>query len=333
MGNRILSLLTAVLYARVSGRRLLVDWSDSIYSQDGSDVFTRFFDCPSCHPLAELPETDSLAPEFWHGRLDADVAGLEERAVGPDRGLLGERERTRRRLEFRRASTIDVGRLDYTEAILVLWLVTSRVELMRQAHQGVVPGFPTGSADEILRDLARTELVLRPAVEARVEEFAREHLDRATVGVHARYSDRRVRLRRILQRVDAMVEADPDLGVFLATDNVDVKRAIERRYPRVITTPHWYPPAGAQPHGHDDCPDRVENGIEALVDLYLLAACDRLVCDAMSSFARVALLLTDAPRSQVVNVQPRRRLRPLTSLPTRVRMRLEEIQRDLLAAR
>ena len=326
MGNRILSLLTGILYARTCGRRLVVDWSDSTYSDDGSDVFPTFFECPLAYALSELPSTQSVAPELWRGQLDAAVGDLEQRALPQPRGLLSRRERSRRRLEFRQASTIDVSRLDYTEQVLVLWHMTSRVELMRRAHQGRVPGFPPGSSDAIMRDLVHSELALRPALAARVEAFVREQFDRPVVGVHLRFSDRRVRMRRILRRLDAMVEGDPDLSVFLATDNVEVKRAIEKRYYTVVTAPHWYPPAGAYAHGHDLCPDRVENGIEALVDLYLLAACDRLVCDSMSSFARVAILLT-RPGTPVVDVQPRRRIRPLKHLPLRVRMRLEELRR------
>ena len=333
MGNRILALFTAILYARTSGRRLVVDWSDSTYSQDGSNVFPRFFDNPTCHRRAELPSTDSVAPELWRGQLDATVVDLEQRAVPQRRRRWGNRERNRRRAAFRQASTIDVSRLGYTEEILVLWHLTTRVELMRRAYQNVVPGFPSGSAEDILGDLARSALVLQPPVRERVEGFEHRHFQRPVVGIHVRYSDRKVRARAILRRLDALLERERGLSVFLATDNLELKGAVERRYPDVLTTPHWYPPPGSRPHGHDSCPDRLENGIEALVDLYLLAACDRLVGDSMSSFARVAMLLKRGPRSQVVDVQPRRRIRPVRSLPLRVRMRLEELQRGAAAPR
>ena len=56
-------------------------------------------------------------------------------------------------------------------------------------------------------------------------------------------------------------------------------------------------------HSNLECPDRMENGIEALVDMYLLAACDYLVVDEHSSFSYVASLLTNAPDSNVFNVQ------------------------------
>ena len=39
LGNRLSSVLSGALYARLSGRRLLVDWTDWMYSNDGSNVF------------------------------------------------------------------------------------------------------------------------------------------------------------------------------------------------------------------------------------------------------------------------------------------------------
>ena len=38
LGNRMLSALTGILYARLSGRRLIIDWRDPTYSSDGSNA-------------------------------------------------------------------------------------------------------------------------------------------------------------------------------------------------------------------------------------------------------------------------------------------------------
>jgi hypothetical protein len=57
-------------------------------------------------------------------------------------------------------------------------------------------------------------------------------------------------------------------------------------------------------HDSQECSDRLENGIEALVDVYLLASCDFLVGDGTSSFTRLAGLLCQAPEGHVVDVRP-----------------------------
>lgn len=43
LGNRLQALAEAIIYARLSGRELLIDWNDSLYSSDGNDVFHRLF--------------------------------------------------------------------------------------------------------------------------------------------------------------------------------------------------------------------------------------------------------------------------------------------------
>jgi len=48
MGSRILRALAGILYAGLSERRLLIDWSDPVYSSDRNNVFHRFFKSVSC---------------------------------------------------------------------------------------------------------------------------------------------------------------------------------------------------------------------------------------------------------------------------------------------
>ena len=53
LGNRMLSAMTGVLYAMLSQRNLVVDWSDSTYSDDGQNVFPKLFKVPNSE--AQLP--------------------------------------------------------------------------------------------------------------------------------------------------------------------------------------------------------------------------------------------------------------------------------------
>jgi len=77
LGNRILCALTGILYARLAGRRLLVDWSDPIYAEGGLNVFHRYFRCPTADPADRIPATDSVAPAIWRGRLDESSRSME----------------------------------------------------------------------------------------------------------------------------------------------------------------------------------------------------------------------------------------------------------------
>ena len=141
--------------------------------------------------------------------------------------------------------------------------------------------------------------------------------------MHVRYADHRVSLLAILDKLNMLLRHEPGLQVFLATDNIQIKKMFEENYPGVITTPHWYPKPGSRLHNNQDCPDPLEGGIEALVDLYLLAECTYLIIDTSSSFSYVARLLTKAPDSNIFDVKRGGKLpAPLRRLTWKIMVRL-----------
>jgi hypothetical protein len=290
LGNRMLGALTGILYARLTRRRLAVDWRDELYSSDGSNVFGRYFRCAEAGSLDEIPNTDSVTPAIWRGRLDDSVTALEQHAAH-----LGD-------VEFRRRSSVDLMRLDHEEQVAVMWLTLSQVLVLTSRHTHAFDALGGQPAYELLRRSLRDDLVLQSEIRERVDEFERSEFGETTIGVHVRFSDRRVDLETIRRRLAAVVRREPAARIFLSTDNAEVKALFEQAYPRVVTAPHWYPPAGTPAHRHRDCPDRSRNGVDALVDLNLLADCDYLIGDTTSSFARVAVLLSRAPSARITDV-------------------------------
>lgn len=291
LASRMLCVLTGILYARLTRRRLLVDWTDPIYSDDGSNTFHRFFQCPLTSPTDSIPITESVYPGIWRGRLHASAEEMETRygtGHAPDRW---------------RQFSVDLTRLDHQEDVLVLWTFGEEVELLSRYFQGAFADLGDASKEAILRRLLREDLVLHPQIRQQVERFRSDCFRGPMVGVHVRYSDRRADLWGILEKLRLLSEQERELQLFLATDNIEVKKLLEENYPRVITTPHWYPAAGHRLHGNEACPDRVQDGIDALVDLYLLAECEYLVMDSSSSFSRLANLLREGPQSKVLSVR------------------------------
>jgi hypothetical protein len=258
-------------------------------------VFHRLFVCPSAGEVDELPEAASVTPEMWRGHLRDSVDDLRQAY----RHLSFAR--------FTRESSIDATNLEEEAGIAVFWLFKQRVDILRPHFQREFEPLSKLSTRRILRMLLTEDVVLHPRIRARVSEFKAGHLEGRTVGVHVRLSDRQVRVRAILDQLDALLNREPDLGIFAATDNSEVLAILERRYPAVVTTSHWYPAPGQPLHDNPACPDRLESAIEALVDLYLLGSCDYLVADTTTSFARIAGLLMAAPDREIIDVKPRRR--------------------------
>ncbi len=290
LGNRILAVLTGILYARLSGRILIVDWRDSTYSHDGSNAFPHLFHCPSCRSTEYIPTTDSVLPLFWRGRLHESVEHLRK-PFGNNK-------------EFWLMSSIDMDRLDYPEDVLVMWTYIDKVELLRKHFKTSLNELHQVSSRVILSRLLREGLLLHPLIRERVEEFKNNFLSGKTAGVHVRFTDHRAKLKSILKKLDVLLKQETELQIFLATDNLMVKNLFQERYRTVITTQHWYPAPGSRIHQNPGCTDRLENAVEALVDLYLLAECNYLIVDTSSMFSYLAVLLTHSPDSQIINVNP-----------------------------
>ncbi|MCW5976650.1 MAG: hypothetical protein KIT09_01165 [Bryobacteraceae bacterium] len=310
LGNRMESVLTGLLYARLAGRRLLVDWTDRYYSGDGANSFFRFFQCPSASPADVIPVTDSVRPAVWRGCLTDSVAVL--------------RDRYRSRPELWQSSSVDIQRLDYEEDVLVMWLYSHGMKLLRPHFTGSFAGLAPLTNREILRQLIGRDLMLHPSLVERVNRLAPRLRAGPAVGVHVRYSDHQARLWAILRKLNSLLRKDPRLQVFLATDNLEIERMFEKNYPGAITAPHWYPPAAGLPiHTSPTRPDPVEIGCEALIDLYLLARCQFLIIDSSSSFSCIATLLTDAPESNIFDVRGKKRSIAVRRLVHRLRLRTQ----------
>ena len=295
MGNRMLAATGALVYAKLTGRHLVFDWSDATYSSDGADVFHRFFRSPSCDPAVRIPQTDDVVPRRWRGRLQESVDRVTRRVPGS----------RYQDDDLERQSLIDLSRVDYPETVVVFWAYTARLHELRPHLDGRLPELAVLSATDIMRKMLREELILRPEIRDRVREFQTTRFRRPTVGVHVRYTDYRVSVHAVLTKVGEIRRREPSLQIFLATDNSEVLRAVQRVYPDLVTTPHRYGTPGVPLHLDPQCPDRTAGGIEALVDLYLLSACDYLVGDTSSTFVRVAALLSTLPTSAVFDVMKR----------------------------
>ena len=289
LGDRMLCVLGAILYARMSQRTLVVDWTDPVYSADGKNVFHRFFRSPHCSPTVGIPETDSIYPAAWRDHLHESVRRRTgERSFNPE--------------NVRRELSIDPAKLDYPEDLLVFVQFGMKLDRLRHHFHGPFQALAQKSDAAISSDLLRYDLMLQPEIRGRVDQFKRSRFGSRTVGVHIRYSDYRVRVLAIIKQLNALLKRERDLQIFLATDNLEIARMFENTYSGVISTSHGFADPGFTIHNRFDNPDRTEGAIAALMDMYLLAECDHLIVDTSSNFARVARFLSAAPFSHTIDV-------------------------------
>lgn len=296
LGDLIRALLAGLHYARVTGRGLIACWDDGLYGPMGENVFSRLLRLTGIvSPHGADLDPNDVAPSAWRGRLHLPLGRVYalERADDWDRAWALDH------LSF------DQTRYDHPQATLVMW----DFDRLSAAWAAADPSVRLGvSPDAAQRLLARRHL--RPALEV-LEGVQAIHaqFDRRMIGVHVRKTfeqggaSRHLDQTTVFAILDRLV-GDDGVGIFLATDNRDVEMAFRERYPRVVSASKWFGTPGIALHFDVQAPDKTQLAIEALVDLYLLAACDALLHPAESSFSRVAAVIGDIPPSCVFALPP-----------------------------
>jgi len=314
MSNRILNLLGGLLYAQITKRKLIVDWSDEAYSQDRTNVFSRLFTLAQVDLVAEIPKTDSVLPKIWQGNLHKSV---EE--VLTLQGV-NKKERLVRSPLFWSWYRIDVAQI-YDATLLVRWSYFAEIHKLRRHFKGEFYELRKIDDKTILKNLIRKHLILEPKIQRRINAFREKNfVNKKIIGVHIRYTDRKNPFDQYPEIIHSILKDNPDAMIFLATDSLPVQRFFEEQcIGKIIFTDKWFPDdtsptATVQLHINPNCPDKLENGIQALVDMYLLASCDYLICDQNSTFAYVVELLSDIPTHKIIDTSRhtfRRKLKKL----------------------
>ena len=275
LGDRIISLGAAWLFARNTGRTLVADWRHSLYSLDfGSNLFEQCF-----QPLSELAGVRFIA--------DDRIADLRL-----------PRPRYPARWNNDRALASPLRRPRYTPS-------DEHAAAVAMIRGGTDVSAPTVVFDACINDgLVSIEhsraflSALRPAghVAERVAVFRRNELHGArTIGLHVRHGNgaetghasywqtfeaAMARCVRATRKAREMLGSDA--LVLLCTDSAEVETAIRSLIPNVVCRAKTFRPSGAGElhgwrgahHGRDD----------ALVEMLLLAECDALIRYPPGSF-------------------------------------------------
>lgn len=289
MGNRILAACTALLYGEMANRKVVIDWRDNSYSEDETEnAFPNYFDCPTAHSVGDIPDTQSVFPELWIGNLDKSLGRLRD-----ELGLKGYSE-----------MSFDVSSIDYATEMLVFCAYTHKIKSLKPLFKGEFAYLRDMTTPEILRSVLSSRLHLVKEIHDSIYSYKANNFSANTIGVHVRHTDIKVPLTKLISNVKRVVGKNKDATVFLATDSQAVVEQLKQQLPRVVTVDKWFPPQGERMHQNwDNCPNRYQNGVEALTDLYLLSECNSLVFSSQSSFGYVASLLSQADPRQIYDVE------------------------------
>lgn len=298
LGDLIRAVLAGLHYAAITGRRFIACWDDGLYGPVGENVFPRLLRLAGiASPPLDALDAQDVAPAAWRGRLHLPLG----RVYAQERADDWNRSWALAYLAF------DQTHFDHPEATLVMW----EFDRLPAAWAAADPALRLGaSPDEAQRLLARRHLRPAPLVLERVRSVHAQFAPRM-IGVHVRRTfeqggaSRHMDLGTVFAILDRLV-GDEEVGIFLATDNREVESSFRERYPNVLSSTKWFGTPGVALHFDDQAPDKTRVAIEALTDLYLLAACDALIHPAASSFSRIAAVLGDIPPGRQLGLLPGR---------------------------
>lgn len=293
MGNRMMSVMGALVYSRISGRTLSVDWSDRAYSNDRSNVFPRLFSAPQVIDPADLYSMVDVCPRVWKGNLEKSVDEIYS-ILNPHDPDADQDE------SLTPATSIDFRSISHPERVVVRWAWYHDLRFLRPHFGSLNLGRDVGG---VLQKVAREKLVPGDVVVRRVEQFASRHFVAPVIGLHIRQTDRQNRYHAYFPMIKDILHRSPTAMIFLATDNRSVEDEFRRTFARVVCTDKWFPAPGQPLHRSGECPDRFEGGVSALVDLYLLARCNYLIYNGTSSFGVLAALLCRANPERIIDTQ------------------------------
>lgn len=289
MGNRMLCTACGKIIGKALNRQVYIDWRDEAYGNKGDNNYFNFFD--DLNTIKNYKESDSIYPKIWQGHLVKSVSEMIHLYYPTKHSSP----------LIHKKFSISPNSALREENILIFWYYTERFQDFQNIIIKNIPECSLLSLTEIKKQAIRS-LVLTESIQNQIETFRRNHFNKKTVGIHVRYSDLKTDLNKMLEFTRKIIAQHNYKNIFLATDNQYVLNLFSSRFSNVITTNKWFPINGDTMHQNNYNPNRVNNGIEALIDLYLLASCDTLIFSSRSTFGYVASLISDIPENNIYDL-------------------------------
>lgn len=312
LGNRLITLTTAITYAKKTNRRLIVDWSEGQFYKKGENAFFQCFDLKGVDYSAGISDIDaiehlSVYPGEWKKLLYA--SNFKFRYVPNWRFF----NKVIQKLNLKGDIAKVGGFWKVREA------TTSQPISLKEKISGIFSpdSFPHSSYFKYSRpeDVVvyldfqpakfKTEdfinhIALQPHVKSIIDEYAAKlNLSTNAVGIHVRYTDKMPTksISTIIDKVKRLGLKDPQ--IFLATDNAEVYDALKKDFPKLFSFSENVPKPpsatkGIHHHFNDDT--SYEMFKQSVVDMWLLSKCQYLFWQGNSSFSLISKYLHNDKR-------------------------------------
>lgn len=283
LGNRMLSAITGLIYADLTDRQPVIDWRDGIYAGPGVNAYPLLFDSPKMPDPAEFDQATDTVPAVWSGQLSRHPSEMIQK-----------NDPSRHSDPFiYRKYCIDLGTLERETETGVFWCYLPKTFRLRN-HIRNSPRFRGRETDSIVSDYLKRFFTPNESVRNAVSK-ALSGLNEPVIGVHVRYSDRKISLDGIRKAIRGLRSRHPDAPLFLATDSAYVQETLSEEFGNLHFTEKWLPSSGQHLHLADKDRDSLVEAQNAMTDMWALASCDYLVYSKHSTFSVASALIGRIP--------------------------------------
>lgn len=290
LGDRLHNFASGLLYGKIHNRKLIVDWRDRIYSDNKENSFFSFFECDDVINI-DIP-SKSCFPKIWQGKENVSIYDLAPKKK-EIQGLV-DRLKTTIRSQVKQALSMNIS-LSYGEKIVFLWTSVFNGESFKP-KEFIEWG---ENNEQIFSYILKNKIKPVKDIQATIDYFKNTHS--FNIGVHIRNTDRQcLNVDEYFNALDSLDKST----ILLCTDSMEITKSFKKRYgDRIVSTDKHFP---IEDNVTDF--DRLEgrekplhfynmgknNGIGAVMDMYLLASCDYIIYSSVSSFAKCAVALSDS---------------------------------------
>lgn len=288
LGNRLLAVLGSLMYCRLTGRTMYVDWTDGTYAEDRENAWDYAFVLKAPQAKPEQISGDDVFPGIWRGNLDKKLDQL----IKENDPKAWDNE-----MDVYDRYSVAMDDLDRAERILVRWsYFDDFAHIFRKMG---CSRFDQSLRREVLRGLLAEYVELSAEIKAEFEDLARRMITRPTIGVHIRFTDNKAPYEMLAAKTRELAEKHPEAAIFLATDNKKVADQMAAAYPdRLVSLDKLMSDDGTPLHHIFRNKQHLK---EVLFDMYMLSRCDWLIYSSVSSLGFCASLLSQARSGNIHN--------------------------------
>lgn len=294
LGNRMLSAVTGLVFADLTGRTPVIDWRDGSYAPIGENAYPILFDTPITRKVEEFDAwTGPVSPAVWMGQLRLTPQEMLEKS-----GVKNQADPF-----LYRKSCTDLSRLDASEDVAVFWSYLPKFGRLA-GHLRRDSRFRGRKIEDIVSEYLNRYFTPNASVRNEVEAVV-ACLGRPLIGVHIRYTDLKIPLDKIKQTLRKRLAEKPGASIFLATDNAQVQAEMLAEFPNFAHTQKYLTPDGSRLHWPTSDVAKVQEAENALIDMWLLSRADQLIYSRQSTFSITSAFLGRLKPGQLDDVDGR----------------------------